>query len=187
MTSELTSESTSELTPTPSVTPQLEPLFLPDAAATLQLGASLGQILAPGSILLLEGELGSGKTTLTQGLGQELAIQDTIDSPTFTLVNEYLEGKVPLYHFDLYRLDKVEAAALAIETYWEATEVDPGIVVIEWSDRLPYRPPAYLQLHLTYDPNSGRQATLSAIGPAAINLLHQFKHQLEAQFAAIAD
>jgi tRNA threonylcarbamoyladenosine biosynthesis protein TsaE len=164
----------SELSQTPLATTQLDPIFLPDPAATLQLGAALGQILIPGSVLLLEGELGSGKTTLTQGLGQGLAIQDTIDSPTFTLVNEYLEGKVPLYHFDLYRLDAAEVAALAIETYWEATEVDPGIVVIEWSERLPYRPPAYLQLTLTYDPSSGRQAQLSAIGAVAIEGLQQF-------------
>lgn len=168
----------SELSQISPATTQLNPIVLPDAAATLQLGAALGQVLGPGSVLLLEGELGSGKTTLTQGLGQGLGLQDTIDSPTFTLVNEYLEGKVPLYHFDLYRLDAAEAAALAIETYWEATEVDPGIVVIEWAERLPYRPPTYLQLTLIYDPSSGRQAILSAIGSAAITLLPQFKHPL---------
>ena len=141
----------------------------------------MGQILTAGSVLLLEGELGSGKTTLTQGLGQGLKIQETIDSPTFTLLNEYLDGRVPLYHFDLYRLSISEVTALAIETYWEAIEVEPGIVVIEWSDRLSYRPPTYLQLRLTYDANAGRQASFSALGEPAIARLKQLSHWIKAR------
>ena len=160
-----------ESAPTSPTIAQFE-LFLPDPAATLQLGVDLSQVLGAGSVLLLEGELGSGKTTLTQGLGQGLGIQETVDSPTFTLVNEYLDGRLPLYHFDLYRLSSAEAAALAIETYWDAIEVEPGIVVIEWSERLPYQPQSYLQLGLTYDPNSGRQSSFSAIGEPAIAVLN---------------
>jgi tRNA threonylcarbamoyladenosine biosynthesis protein TsaE len=139
-------------------------IFLPDAEATRSLGFRLGQTLPAGSTLLLEGDLGSGKTTLVQGLGDGLGIRELIDSPTFTLLNEYLDGRLPLYHFDLYRLDSTAAAALYPESYWEGTEVKPGIVAIEWSERLLYKPSAYLEVRLTYDAAVGRQARLSEIG-----------------------
>ncbi|MEO1181421.1 MAG: tRNA (adenosine(37)-N6)-threonylcarbamoyltransferase complex ATPase subunit type 1 TsaE, partial [Cyanobacteria bacterium J06636_28] len=74
---------------------------LPNIRATHRLGWLMGQRLPAGSTLLLSGPLGSGKTTLTQGLGAGLDIEQTIDSPTFTLINEYLTGRVPLYHVDL--------------------------------------------------------------------------------------
>ena len=138
--------------------------FLADAGATRSLGFTLGQILPAGSVLLLHGELGSGKTTLVQGLGEGLGVSETIDSPTFTLINEYLDGRLPLYHFDLYRLDITAAAALYPEMYWEGTEVKPGIVAIEWSERLLYKPSAYLEVQLTDDGVKGRQAKLNAIG-----------------------
>jgi tRNA threonylcarbamoyladenosine biosynthesis protein TsaE len=143
-------------------------LYLPNAAATLTLGHHLGQSLAAGTVLLLEGDLGAGKTTLTQGLGQGLGITDPIVSPTFTLLNEYPEGRVPLYHFDLYRLDSQGTAGLNPELYWEGWEVESGIVVIEWPDRLPYRPASYLTLALTVrpDPDEGREAEFGAIGNA---------------------
>lgn len=139
-------------------------LTLVDAAATHDLGWQLGQVLPPGTVLLLEGELGSGKTTLVQGLGAGLGITDAIDSPTFTLVNEYLEGRIPLYHLDLYRLSAAEVIDLALETYWDGIEVEPGIVAIEWAERLPTPPDRYLQLQLTYDAIAGRQVRLDAIG-----------------------
>ncbi|HEY9860948.1 MAG TPA: tRNA (adenosine(37)-N6)-threonylcarbamoyltransferase complex ATPase subunit type 1 TsaE [Candidatus Obscuribacterales bacterium] len=125
-------------------------LVLPDAAATRSLGLRLGQILPAGSTLLLEGDLGCGKTTLVQGLGAGLGIEDAIDSPTFTLINEYMEGRLPLYHLDLYRLQPIEVAALNLESYWEGVEYPPGIMAIEWAERLPYLPERYLQVHLRY-------------------------------------
>jgi tRNA threonylcarbamoyladenosine biosynthesis protein TsaE len=139
-------------------------LYLPTATATRQLGISLGQTLPAGSVLLLKGELGSGKTTLVQGIGEGLGIVEAIESPTFTLVNEYLVGRVPLYHLDLYRLSSTETANLYLEMYWEGFEVEPGIVAIEWSENLPYKPQDYLEIHLYYDDQSGRQATLTPIG-----------------------
>ena len=71
---------------------------------TQAFGFYLGQILTPGIVLLLEGDLGSGKTALVQAIGVGLGITDAIVSPTFAIVHEYFEGRVPLYHFDLYRL-----------------------------------------------------------------------------------
>ncbi|WP_448574194.1 tRNA (adenosine(37)-N6)-threonylcarbamoyltransferase complex ATPase subunit type 1 TsaE [Trichothermofontia sp.] len=143
--------------------------FLPTAAATRSLGEALGRSLPAGSVLFLQGDLGSGKTTLIQGLGAGLGITEPIDSPTFTLINEYLGGRLPLYHFDLYRLDPADAVTLTPELYWEGIEAEPGIVAIEWSERLPYHPDSYLQIHLQADAppadgNPGRTAILTPVG-----------------------
>lgn len=134
---------------------------LPNTAATQQLGQKLGQFLPAGAVILLNGNLGSGKTTLVQGLGAGLGIEDAIASPTFTLINEYTEGRVPLYHVDLYRLTPPETDGLYLETYWEGEEVEPGILAIEWADRLKYRPEHPLILALSYGEDGGRQANLS--------------------------
>ncbi|MBD2091893.1 tRNA (adenosine(37)-N6)-threonylcarbamoyltransferase complex ATPase subunit type 1 TsaE [Microcoleus sp. FACHB-1515] len=140
---------------------------LADADATADLGALLGRSLPAGSVIFLTGNLGSGKTTLVQGLGRELGITDAIASPTFTLINEYLEGRLPLYHLDLYRLDPAEVQALNLESYWEGQEQPLGIVAIEWAERLAIRPDAYLEIHLTMTANGQRQAEIAAIGKAA--------------------
>lgn len=146
-------------------------LPLPTADATHQLGITLGRALPAGSVLLLEGDLGAGKTTLVQGIGEGLGIRDAIDSPTFTLINEYLDGRIPLYHFDLYRLGQSETSALCPETYWEGEEVELGIVAIEWAERLSYLPPDYLRIQLAYDAVDGRQATLIAVGNCQLGSL----------------
>lgn len=146
-------------------------LELPDAEATQRLGERLGQVLPAGTILLLSGDLGSGKTTLIQGLGLGLGIADPISSPTFTLVNEYPEGRVPLYHIDLYRLDGEEVTDLYLEAYWDEQETAPGIVAIEWAERLANLPPQALYLALTYADNGGRTVTLSSQNSAYQTLL----------------
>jgi tRNA threonylcarbamoyladenosine biosynthesis protein TsaE len=110
---------------------------------------------------LLDGELGSGKTTLVQGIGAGLGVDDAIVSPTFTLLCEYPEGRLPLYHFDLYRLEPADAEALHPDVYWEGVEVALGIVAIEWAERLLYKPRDYLQIHL------GKQVANSDGRPAA--------------------
>ena len=139
-------------------------IFLKDAEATRSLGVVLGQSLVAGSVILLEGDLGSGKTTLVQGIGKGLGITELIVSPTFTLINEYTEGKLPLYHLDLYRLQPEEATVLNLETYWEGVEMPLGIVAIEWAERLQYKPHNYLCIELTYLADSGRQAHLEPVG-----------------------
>ncbi|MBD2777442.1 tRNA (adenosine(37)-N6)-threonylcarbamoyltransferase complex ATPase subunit type 1 TsaE [Iningainema tapete] len=123
-------------------------ISLSNAAATRALGISLAQSLSANSVILLEGDLGAGKTTLVQGIGEGLGITESIVSPTFTLINEYTQGRLPLYHLDLYRLEPEEVAALNLETYWEGIEVIPGIVAIEWAQRMPYKPNSYLSLRL---------------------------------------
>jgi tRNA threonylcarbamoyladenosine biosynthesis protein TsaE len=138
--------------------------FLADVAATKQLGCELSTKLTSGTVLLLVGDLGSGKTSLVQGLASGLGITEAITSPTFTLINEYLAGRCPLYHLDLYRLTPPEVAALHLEQYWEGWEVEPGIVAIEWPERLPYRPIQYLQIELTQHPVAGRLAKITKVG-----------------------
>jgi len=134
-------------------------LSLPDAEATHKFGVTLGRSLPVGTVILLEGDLGAGKTTLVQGIAEGLGIQDSIESPTFTLINEYFTGRIPLYHLDLYRLEPEEVEGLHLESYWDGLEMDLGIVAIEWAERLPYKPDNYLQICLSYC-DSGRQIEL---------------------------
>ena len=135
---------------------------LADAGATQALGLELGSSLATGSVILLMGELGSGKTTLVQGLARGMQIEDPIVSPTFTIINEYFSGRLPLYHLDLYRLDSAEVVELNLDSYWLGIESELGIMAIEWAERLPYLPPEYLQIELSYDRTEGRIAKISS-------------------------
>jgi tRNA threonylcarbamoyladenosine biosynthesis protein TsaE len=154
-------------------------LTLADDTATRKLGTTLGRAasqmpqgsLPPSTVLLLEGDLGSGKTTLVQGIGAGLGITEPISSPTFILLNEYTEGRIPLYHLDLYRLQSSEVDELHLESYWDGIEFPLGMVAIEWSERLRYLPASYLKIQLTSPDTSGRQAVMTAIGEPAQALL----------------
>jgi tRNA threonylcarbamoyladenosine biosynthesis protein TsaE len=139
----------------------VEIISLPDAAATQAVGLDFGKSLTAGSVLLLTGDLGSGKTTLVQGLAQGMGIGDPIVSPTFTIINEYFSGRLPLYHLDLYRLATAEVDELNLESYWLGIEFEPGVMAIEWAERLSYLPDNYIQIELTYDASEGRVAKVS--------------------------
>lgn len=152
-------------------------LCLPDATATQSLGIHLGRSLPPNSVVLLEGNLGTGKTTLVQGIGRGLDISESVDSPTFTLINEYTSGRLPLYHLDLYRLGGAEIEGLNVELYWEGLEVEPGIVAIEWAERLPYRPEDYLQVSLSHTEAGDRQVQLIPFGGFNLDLERIINHR----------
>ncbi|MBP0020774.1 MAG: tRNA (adenosine(37)-N6)-threonylcarbamoyltransferase complex ATPase subunit type 1 TsaE [Cyanobacteria bacterium SBLK] len=141
----------------------MESLTLKDAAATLEWGRELGRSLPANTTLLLFGDLGAGKTTLVQGIGEGLGIGDPIVSPTFTLINEYFEGRLPLYHLDLYRLNPAEAMEINPEMYWEGIEVTPGITAIEWAQRLPYKPPSYLEIYLELAGDRARNVRFNSV------------------------
>jgi tRNA threonylcarbamoyladenosine biosynthesis protein TsaE len=116
-------------------------------AETAAVGSSLAQRLVPGSVVLLDGDLGAGKTALVRGLAEGLGIDpDTVSSPTFTLVQEYRGGRLPLYHVDLYRLQSVEVADLGLEEF----VLDGGVLAIEWPDRLPEAFPAAIAVRLEH-------------------------------------
>jgi tRNA threonylcarbamoyladenosine biosynthesis protein TsaE len=123
-------------------------IFLPAHQDTQNFGCLLGENLPRGTTILLSGDLGAGKTTLVQGIGQGLNISEPITSPTFTLINEYLDGRIPLYHLDLYRLEPSQVGSIYPEMYWDGMEVESGITAIEWSQRLVVQPPSYLKIEL---------------------------------------
>ncbi len=100
-----------------------------DAEETFQLGKDLGQQAKAGQIFCLDGELGVGKTVFTKGFAQGLGISEPVTSPTFTIIQEYQEGRLPLYHFDVYRLsDASELEALGYEEYFFGS----GVTLVEW-------------------------------------------------------
>ena len=110
---------------------------------TMELGASLADALAPGSVVLLEGELGAGKTAFVRGLAIGLgAPEEDVSSPTFTLVQEY-HGRVPFMHADLYRISGAEAEDLGLDELGSE-----GVVAIEWAEKLARRPAGAVEVRI---------------------------------------
>ena len=112
---------------------------------TFELAAGFADKLGKGSVLALVGELGAGKTRFVQGLASGLGVPDEVfvRSPSFALINEYRGGRMPLYHFDFYRLERAdELGDLGIEEYLDGD----GACVIEWADRFPGALPERAQL-----------------------------------------
>jgi len=118
----------------------------PSVEATHQFAAQLVNHLKPGEIIALFGDLGSGKTTFTQGFAKACGVTSPITSPTFTIMHIYRGQQWPIYHFDFYRLQSVaEAQALGCEEYFDGD----GITLVEWPERaLALLPPQHLQVHL---------------------------------------
>lgn len=98
---------------------------------TIELAQNIESEKFPNMVICLNGELGSGKTVFTKGFAQSLAIQETITSPTFTIIKEYLYGELPLYHMDVYRLDSSNEE-IGIEDYYKKG----GVVIIEWAENI---------------------------------------------------
>ena len=97
---------------------------------TFQIGVRLGQKAKPGQVYTLTGDLGVGKTVFTQGFAKGLGIEEPVCSPTFTIVQEYGEGRLPFYHFDVYRIDDVEEMD---EVGYEDYIMGQGVSLIEWA------------------------------------------------------
>ena len=101
------------------------------AKDTYELGEKLGQMAKPGMVISLTGDLGVGKTVFTQGLAKGLGIEEPVNSPTFTIVQVYEEGRLPLYHFDVYRIGDIEEMdEIGYEDYFYGE----GVCLIEWAD-----------------------------------------------------
>ena len=104
------------------------------AAETRALGEKLAGRLQPGDVLLLEGDLGAGKSELTRGIAKGLGVTETVTSPSFTILNVYESGRCPLYHFDWYRMESAEELyELGMDEYLGGD----GIAVVEWPGRCP--------------------------------------------------
>lgn len=100
---------------------------------TEAIGAALGKILPPGSVIAYRGDLGAGKTAFTRGLARGLGCKEIVTSPTYTIVNEYLGGRIPLFHFDMYRLRSSDDL---FDIGWEDYLDRGGICAVEWSENV---------------------------------------------------
>lgn len=98
---------------------------------TEALGEALGKVLSPGTVLAYEGDLGAGKTAFTRGIARGLGIREPVTSPTYTIVNEYLSGRIPLFHFDMYRLSGADDL---FDIGWEDYLERGGVCAVEWSE-----------------------------------------------------
>ena len=100
---------------------------------TEAVGAALAQRLTPGTVIAFQGDLGAGKTAFTRGLARGLGCDESVTSPTYTIVNEYLSGKMPLFHFDMYRL---RCADDLFDIGWEDYLERGGVCAVEWSENV---------------------------------------------------
>ena len=100
---------------------------------TEAVGAALGRRLTPGTVIAYRGDLGAGKTAFTRGLARGLGANEPVTSPTYTIVNEYLSGRLPLFHFDMYRL---RSADDLFDIGWEDYLDRNGICAVEWSENV---------------------------------------------------
>jgi tRNA threonylcarbamoyladenosine biosynthesis protein TsaE len=130
--------------------------------ATREVGRALSALVAPGDVIVLSGDLGAGKTQLTKGLAVGLGVAEAVTSPTFNILLVH-EGRIPLYHFDLYRLEF--AGQLDDLDYWGTLEAD-GVSVVEWGDRFVEAiPRECLIVRMLITGDDARALELDARGP----------------------
>ena len=137
-------------------------------AQTQALGRRLASALAPGDVLALCGDLGSGKTTFAQGLARGLRVKESVTSPSFVLVREY-RGRLPVYHLDLFRLDRLDD----LETIgYDEYVAGRGVTLIEWAQKMPQALPRdYVELTFTVSSPTARTLTATPHGPRAEQLV----------------
>lgn len=139
------------------------------AEATKQLASTLAPYLHAGDVVLLEGDLGAGKTQFVQGVAEGLGIADAVTSPTFNILLQYAGGRLPLYHFDLYRLE--DADQLEDVAYYETIEGD-GASFVEWGSKFPEAMPyGYLEIKFSLDQDGVRTIRAHAFGTRARTIL----------------
>jgi len=120
-------------------------------------GTQLAPTLAAGDVIALCGNLGAGKTQITRGIVAGMESKAAVTSPTFTLVHEYLDGRLPVFHFDFYRM---ESAAEVIGIGWDEFLTEPGIIIVEWADMFPdLMPPNTRWFHIEALPDGSRRVT----------------------------
>lgn len=132
---------------------------------TFALGERLGAAGSPGEVYTLTGDLGTGKTVFTQGFARGLGVEGTVNSPTFTILQTYEEGRIPLYHFDVYRIADVEEMD---EIGYEDCFYGQGVCLVEWADLIEeILPERYTRIFIEKDPEKGfdyRRITLERVG-----------------------
>ena len=131
-------------------------MFIENLAETLNLGKQLSQKLNPQSIILLQGPIGAGKTSLVKGIAQGLSISEDITSPTFALSHHYKSGKIPLIHLDLYRLENISSAKEVFYSEEEEALQSKAILVIEWPELIESYIENFWKIKISYANNYGR-------------------------------
>lgn len=136
----------------------METLILHNEQETMAFGKALGELLKAGDLITMEGDLGAGKTTMTKGIGLGLGVKRVINSPTFNILKGY-QGRIPLYHLDVYRLEGIKQE-LGFEEYYDGD----GVCVVEWAqfieEELPSERLAITLKHI----EDGRELILEPIG-----------------------
>lgn len=128
--------------------------------ATTKLAVKLATLVNPGDVITLEGDLGAGKTTFTKGFAKGLGISRNVNSPTFTIIKEYTDGRIPLYHMDVYRLEDSEED-LGFEEYFNSD----GVTMIEWASMIKDQlPPERLEIEIFRSGDDEREINFTAIG-----------------------
>ncbi len=112
---------------------------------TEKVAQALGKCLTPGTVLAFSGDLGAGKTAFTRGLARGLGATDLVNSPTYTIVNEYLSGRLPLFHFDMYRLTSEDDL---FDIGWEDYLLRGGICAVEWSENVSGAMEDAIEIHI---------------------------------------
>lgn len=133
--------------------------------ATQTLASEIARLARPGDVIVLTGQMGSGKTAFTQGFARALGVDEPVTSPTFTLINTYESGRLPLHHVDLYRLDRQsEVADLALGDLAESD----GILIIEWGEAAADLLGDRLEVEIEHslDNENGRVFTVRSVGSA---------------------
>ena len=137
-------------------------------AETEAVGAALGKILQPGTVLAYRGDLGAGKTAFTRGLAKGLGCGDIVTSPTYTIVNEYLSGRLPLFHFDMYRLASSDDLW---DIGWEDYLERGGVCAVEWSENVADVMDGAIRVRIEKTGDESRRITIEGgIDLAAVSL-----------------
>ena len=131
------------------------------AAETEALGERLAACLIGGEVIAYTGDLGAGKTAFTRGLAEGLGVTDAVTSPTYTIVNEYLTGRLPLFHFDMYRLGSSEEL---FDIGWEDYLARGGVCAVEWSENVEEALSG--AIHVTIEPLDGDRRRITIEGGA---------------------
>ena len=131
---------------------------------TEAIGAALGKILTPGTVIAYEGDLGAGKTAFTRGLARGLGCTDIVTSPTYTIVNEYLSGRLPLFHFDMYRLRSSDDL---FDIGWEDYLERGGICAVEWSENVADAMEGAIRIRIEKPTPDTRKITVEGVTPFA--------------------
>ncbi len=131
-------------------------MFIKDLSETISFGKDFARKLTPKSIILLQGPVGSGKTSIVQGIAEGLCIKENITSPTFALSHHYSSGILPLIHMDLYRLSNNISARELLYQEEEELEQNKGVLIIEWPELIMPIMNFYWLIKLNYGEKSGR-------------------------------